>query len=269
MKAQFIKSNYTGNTKEFWNDNWSLESVERQKDALIWSGYKPIYNKYIKNNGFLLENGCGLGSSLTYLFKLNDKSIGLDYLFEPLSLLKQSDNKFKLINGNGFFLPLKNESFTYVISLGVIEHFEISSQQFLVKECYRILKKDRILILSVPYYNLFKRIRMNLSNTQQKENKKFFQYLFTTKEIKQFLINNGFNIIDIYYCNKLTPFYLLYKKLKNFFKSKEIKNLQKTHKNFKSDNMFYKKEKIINFINKLIPFFLSAAMITIVCKKNE
>lgn len=262
MKKEFRKTiNYTSDSDKYWESNWSNEKVENQVEALKWSGYIPIFKKYIKNSDLILENGCGLGSAVQYFINKKQKIVGLDFNFATLNRLKHYKNDAQLINGNSFLLPFNNETFDGCLSLGVIEHFEGGADGILL-EMKRIIKKNGLLFISVPYYNLIRRIGLNCF-----ENKGiFYQFVFSKKELER-LLKKHFNIINFYYCNKLRFLYQIYTKYFKPLIAKKKNNFTKTTNQNKSHNNKSKKNKYFDLADNLIPPFLSSSMIVAVVKK--
>ena len=78
------------------------------------------------------------------------------------SIAQKEKAKIKTILSNCLHIPLKNNSFDLVFSVGLIEHF--AHPLPVIKEQVRLLKKDGYLLIDVPQrYNLYtivKKIRM-------------------------------------------------------------------------------------------------------------
>lgn len=94
------------------------------------------------SSGRVLDIGCG---NKPYEFLFKDKVseyIGCDIV--------QSDLEKVDIICEANKIPQPDESFDTVISTQVIEH--VNDQQGLVNEAYRLLKKDKFLIISGPMY---------------------------------------------------------------------------------------------------------------------
>jgi len=106
-------------------------------------------------------------------------------------------------------LPFKDNSFNLIVFSEVFEHLRINPIKTL-REISRILSKDGILIITLPnLYSIFKIISFNLGrgfNNAYKEFKKLETLghmghvrEYSTREMKLFLKNTGFEILNIKY----------------------------------------------------------------------
>ena len=115
----------------------------------------------------LLDIGCG-DSSFIKSFK-NLDVIGIDKIYGQ-----------NVENG----LSYKENYFDYVTMLAVIEH--LSNYNKIIKECYRVIKKDGLLILTTPFERAEK--FMKLYTNKPLEHKKYF----TKKDFENL---NGFKLV--------------------------------------------------------------------------
>ncbi len=96
----------------------------------------------------LLDIGCADGLMLELLnqdLKIS-LSVGID---SSLELLRTNPNPdIKMIQGRAENLPFRNEEFEVIIATAVIEH--LSQPTKMIKECYRLLKKGGLLIITTP-----------------------------------------------------------------------------------------------------------------------
>lgn len=103
----------------------------------------------------ILDLGCGTGYYLFLLSSLpvNLNLFGLDHdgkaLDEARKFLK--DRKIKYILGDSHVLPFKDNTFDKIVASEVLEHLENDSQALC--EIFRVLKKDGLLVISVPSIN--------------------------------------------------------------------------------------------------------------------
>jgi len=104
----------------------------------------------------VLESGCGTGRWLAYIERLGHTTVGLDDSAAPLRLAKARAPAFRLVQGDAVTGPFKDRSFDVVFSSYVAEHFE-NGPEALLREIYRLLKPDGLLILVVPYNSAFRR----------------------------------------------------------------------------------------------------------------
>ncbi len=111
--------------------------------------------QYLPDEGIILEVGAGSGRLITRIgteYK-NLKLIGLDYERFPTILIKNNFEKFNLngsvICGDAFKIPLKDNSIHAVISGGLLEHFNATDINYIIKEMHRVLKTDGLLYADI------------------------------------------------------------------------------------------------------------------------
>lgn len=104
---------------------------------------KPTIEKY--NNCKLLDIGCGWEAKLLKSIEnYIDYGVGID--FKPPKLKTKKLETIESVLEKE--LPFENESFDVVTMLAVLEH--LSYPEDILKEIYRVLKKDGRLIITVP-----------------------------------------------------------------------------------------------------------------------
>ncbi len=197
----FVKEGREGNedSAEFWVG----EDIEEHAKLCECQTITPIFLKYLPKNGRILEAGCGLGRWLIYFSKRGYDIERIELNEDVLGKIKNFNSNLKTIRGNILEMPYEDNSFNAVISLGVIEHSKEGPQKAL-KEMYRILKPGGILLVTVPYLNLMRRLLhipyqalIVRIRRIQGFNMKFDSYVYTKKEMQAFLKNTGFEIIDV------------------------------------------------------------------------
>lgn len=110
--------------------NWLPNKIDRLLDVGCASGYFTIYFKNKARNVY------GIDVNKEFIYRAKKKYKNIDF-----RLLKSKK------------LPFKSNFFDVVTILDVLEH--VNDDQTMINEIYRILKKDGILILSVPHKGLF------------------------------------------------------------------------------------------------------------------
>ena len=99
------------------------------------------------NVSTFLDAGCGSGSYVAYASKRGITAVGLDIVPEAMKKAQKSCNGHFII-GDVRDLPFDDEYFDYVLSYGVVEHFEETDRA--VREIYRVLKPNGTAVISVP-----------------------------------------------------------------------------------------------------------------------
>ena len=129
---------------------WDWKIVKEEKE-LIWknpcleSFYLLNRWKSLKMNSFL-DLGCGLGRH-TILFSQNGfKTSCFDISEEAINRTKKWCHEEGLVVdyqiGDMINLPYKDESFDCILSMNVISHTDTEGVKKVIKEIYRVLKKN-------------------------------------------------------------------------------------------------------------------------------
>lgn len=110
--------------------------------------------KWLPNNiNNLLDVGCASGYFTVY-FKNKAKNIcGVDINKNLIEEAKKNYKGVKFILLKSEKLPFKSNTFDVVTILDVLEH--VDNDKIMINEIYRVLKKNGLLILSVPNQGLF------------------------------------------------------------------------------------------------------------------
>ncbi len=95
----------------------------------------------------ILDAGCSASKIIQNL----PQAVGLDIKANKLRFLRSTNNR--LIQGNIFSLPFKDNTFKTVICSEVIEHLPVDDAVF--KELTRVLRPAGILIIGTPDYASF------------------------------------------------------------------------------------------------------------------
>lgn len=156
----------------------------------------------------MLEGGCGMGQYVICYTIKGVKVVGLDFAQKALHRLNNRVPNLLLCAGDVSSLPFMDESFDVYYSGGVVEHFEAGATRALV-EANRVLKKDSIFLVSVPYFSPlrsillpFKKNEWKFTNKEQVDTTestnglRFFQYAYKTREFEKMLNNTGFKVIE-------------------------------------------------------------------------
>ena len=129
---------------------WHGEKIEEHLTLVHFETILPTVLSYLPKKGKILEAGCGLGKWLIYLHNNGYDVTGMDISKDALKQINNYDESISLILGDVEHTDLPDESFAAITSFGVVEHFEVGPEESL-RESYRLLKKDGILIITVPY----------------------------------------------------------------------------------------------------------------------
>lgn len=131
--------------------NWEeiTQSLYKEDNYRRMSEVYDIILSYIQKDKTglnILDIGCGDGSLLNKI--ANNNLYGIDISPEQLEIAKSRGIKAQNINIDKQNLPYPDNYFDIIISSEVIEHVLVPDN--LLKETYRVLKKDGIFILTTP-----------------------------------------------------------------------------------------------------------------------
>ena len=203
-------------TRVEFEDEWSRSNIE---DLVNTNNYRRakeerrIYEHYIPKNELILEAGCGLGPKVIYFKKHGFRIIGVDFVHSALQRLKQFDPATRLATCDIHDCPFRDNSFGAYLSYGVVEHFPHGPEEA-IKEAYRVLKENGIILMMVPAENFLSRFIHDPNNYLNRLRKnplirKFmqkpplnethehdlFMKLHTRREMKDILERIGFEVL--------------------------------------------------------------------------
>ena len=197
--------------EQFWTGRSVAEMVAQARSEK--STVKDAIRKYTDHDSVIIDGGCGLGRWPAFLKESGYRYvIGLDNLRQPVMKLKQYSPQIDAVVGSVEAIPLKAESVDFYLSGGVIEHFEEGPEQCLA-EAYRILKNGGVMLVTVPYQNLYRStIRrflviplLKLIRPRFREkNRIFYQYYYHKRDLRRFLFKANLTILDWFYNDRFT-----------------------------------------------------------------
>jgi SAM-dependent methyltransferase len=157
----------TKNGKGSWDELW-----RRRKRLYIYRNVLKTAEHFLGEieRKEILEVGCGRGATLLEFARRGGNVTGLDYSEEALATCKElagkseSPERVSFVNGDAKQLPFPSESFDFVFSVGLIEHFEDPTE--ILAEQHRVLRKGGFLLVQVPQkysvYTLLKKVMIRL-----------------------------------------------------------------------------------------------------------
>ena len=196
---------------------WDKDLIERDYSIVDKDEAVKLSIKYFKNNysSVILEAGSGNGRVVKYLTDLGYKHVeGLELNSEIVELL---NNKFKYLSiYQGDLITFKfDKKYDFIMSFGLVEHF-VEGFEIPINKFYEIINDNGKIILTVPCFNFYRRLRFYLSllnpkNINRKKNLpgkdgflyhvgplygNFFEYYTTSKEFDKICIGCGFSILE-------------------------------------------------------------------------
>ncbi len=137
------------NTDSFWSSHFS-EPFDPKKGYMAKDREYLICRLIKRNPGRLLDVGFGRGGLEVLL--AGNKNIDI-YGIDISSVAVERARKFlrgRFRRGNVLNIPFRNGFFDIVVALELMEHIPPSITFKVLKELKRVLKKDGLLVISVP-----------------------------------------------------------------------------------------------------------------------
>lgn len=181
---------------------WADQNIEDEVRACAERNITPYFFKYLPEDEDILEAGCGLGAWVIFLNDKGYRVAGIDNNREVIERLKLWNPSLNVSYGDIEHLPYEDSSLGAYISLGVIEHFEEGTERPL-REAFRVLKPGGVIILTVPYNNIFRRLiahplrSLYLMNHRLRGRRVYFaEYRYSDTEVVNMLEKTGFHVIE-------------------------------------------------------------------------
>ena len=193
---------------------YSFRDLEQQ-DSYMWDAAEfelllnkiipnrtitPLFKKYLNPGDKILEGGCGNGAWVQYLNDQGYECIGTDINEVILDVAKKEN--LNVIKDDILNMSFADDTFHAYLSLGVIEHWEDGPQKA-IAEAYRVIKPGGYFLVSTPCNNLVRKLfnhpLRDLVNIFYKIlgiDLHFVEYRFERHELKQFMIDGGFNVVE-------------------------------------------------------------------------
>ena len=173
----------------FWEEVWEkypeteiVYGTEKGKKRLQFYA-----NLLPRRKGLLLDLGCGDGKMKPYIFHY----VGLDS-----SKIALRNFKGDRVCAIAEYVPFKDETFDHVLVCEVLEH--ITERDVVLREIYRILKRNGELIFSSPYGK--EPYHMSQSTPCMGHGVRNTTYMdgrFDREYVTWLMTKNGFNITSI------------------------------------------------------------------------
>jgi SAM-dependent methyltransferase len=167
-----------------WFPEQRLQKFEREEKQRIIIHLLEYYGK--KRFQRYLDVGCGDGRWTSDLYEYLNKdveAIGIDFSKCAIGFAKliSPDIDFRVHRGE--MLPFETGSFDLVTAIEVIEHVDDGLEETFVSELHRVLRKDGVLLLTTPSWNL----RLTHHHFRH----------YSIERLQNLLGDAGFHILDI------------------------------------------------------------------------
>ncbi len=149
----------------------------------------------------VLDAGCGSGYFTSEIAEKSQLSIGVDLkLKQRLALVFAKQPRKRYISADIQRLPFIDEKFDKILLSSVLQ--VVADDTTLLEQCHRVLKKDGVIVLSVPLdYCYVKRLNDYKRQLSIKADAKGKAY-YKPEEVKDVLKKGGFSILEYEYSPK-------------------------------------------------------------------
>lgn len=186
---------------QYWDSLWerqiSKEFYEKYSNGEL-AEYDTFIRRYLTQDDRILEAGCGTGRFVVALLARGYKDVsGIDWGQKTISTVKSIMPELPIKHGDVTNIPVDDGYYDAYISLGVVEHRQAGPEPFL-REAVRILKREGVALISVPYVNPLRKIkhRLGFYHDHNLENYDFYQYAFDKQEFELLLTKVGFKVVE-------------------------------------------------------------------------
>jgi len=177
-----------------------------------WNNFrqKPFFPEWFRflakrwKSGIIIDLGCGNGRNMTP-FSGGFDIIGIDISKNMLKNAQKFCKKRKIdarfLLSDVLYLPLKESSVKYVLSIAVYHHLPQEKLEEALSELYRILAPGGEAFITVwnrmKMRFLLRRSEQNISWRRKSDNRVFYRYyyLYTRSELRYLIKKAGFRIV--------------------------------------------------------------------------
>ena len=190
---------------------WRVEGKTVSAEACEGEMIRDVLATHLPKDGLILDAGCGTAKWPIYLRRAGYRVVGVEISPDAWRMARDMDAALPLVGADTRRMPLKTASVDAILSLGVVEHDEAGPGDNL-RELRRVLKPGRLLVLAVPFNNVFRRLLVNhlqrwVTWRRRRANMSlgFAEYRFTKREVRGFLRAAGFEEVAVYPNDLLPP----------------------------------------------------------------
>lgn len=195
---------YHQEAQGYWDSKFERGWHEGSGSPRFFTEYVDAHKEELGH--LVLDLGCGRGRNLVPLVEQGFDVTGLDFsksgLDETKRALDQKDLDAKLVQGKTTELPFEDNSFDFVVSIGVIHHNTWEDIQKSFKEVGRVLREGQTFLFQGRSTKDNDRPRKQIDDKgytavdTQGLKQDVVQHYFTKDELQELADENGFEIVQ-------------------------------------------------------------------------
>lgn len=189
----------------YWEDTWAATDFQRlvatQEKKDWWSQLAQLPSQLAPDE-LILEAGCGAAPVVYLMAQKGYRVRGVDTARETIGRVKALHPHLDLAVEDVAHLELPDASVGLYVSLGVVEH-DPDGPDAILAEAARVTRDGGLAFITVPYHNVYRRIRepwWRIKHLFQKE-LVFYQYAFSRRYMERCLARHGFEVVELAYCH--------------------------------------------------------------------
>lgn len=140
---------------------WNEREMDNLYESCRTDEVTDFIKMYLHQKEKTLESGCGSGRYVKFLHDSGWDVVGIEISKDTVDMVNEKWPHINVIQGDASNTNFEDNTFYNIISLGVVEHFTEGPDAPL-KEMYRTLKKDGIALITVPYLNDIRKLKVKL-----------------------------------------------------------------------------------------------------------
>jgi len=189
----------------FWDRHWAASQPPRRvRNLTLPRWYSGVFDRVLPRDGLIVEAGCGAGVVVQALADRGYDIEGLDFATDTVSRCREVHPEGRYRLGDVRELPYDDGSVAGLISLGVVEHFDDSTRDRILRETVRCLRPGGVAVVTTPYFSPLRKARAAVggydSRPSTADEPPFYQYAFTRRDLASQLAAAGLHIdlVDAY-----------------------------------------------------------------------
>ena len=184
--------------KDYWTKRWSDIPADQAMENLDAYPLKYATRMVKKNDGRILEAGCGAGRIVRYYHNQGFDIIGIDFVSVAVEKLEATDSSLQVEVGDVTQLRFGDCTFKYLMAFGLYHNLENGLEEA-ISESYRVLQPGGFICASFRADNFQTRLTDRWANSQKSDDNSdgklnFHKLNLTRREFEALFEGAGFNV---------------------------------------------------------------------------